>query len=65
MTVVSQIGQYFDECDYLDDDACDRFALKAAREFQLACGGNIPIGPIHVVKELEEEEDFWEYFVLG
>uniref|UniRef100_A0A7S0EZJ1 Uncharacterized protein n=1 Tax=Hanusia phi TaxID=3032 RepID=A0A7S0EZJ1_9CRYP len=59
------IGQFLDECDYLDDDACDRFALKAAREFQIACGGNIPIGPIHVVKELEEEEDFWEYFVLG
>ena len=59
------VGQYFDECDYDDDLAVDRFVQRAVADFQTTFGGNVPIGSVTVVKELEEEEDFWEYFVLG
>lgn len=34
-------------------------------DFKATFGGNVPMGTVTVVKELEEEEDFWEYFVLG
>ena len=34
-------------------------------DFKATFGGNVPMGPVTLVKELEEEEDFWEYFVLG
>ena len=34
-------------------------------DFKAAFGGNVPMGTVTVVKELEEEEDFWEYFVHG
>jgi hypothetical protein len=36
-----------------------------AADFKRAFGGNVPMGPVTVVLELEEEEDFWEYFILG
>jgi hypothetical protein len=58
------LGQYFEEADYADGAACQRFALHAAHDFRNAFN-SAPIGPVTVVKELEEEEDFWEYFVLG
>ena len=36
-----------------------------AEDFKATFGGNVPMGAVNLVKELEEEEDFWEYFVLG
>eukprot|EP00961_Rhodomonas_salina_P213455 2882921-Rhodomonas_salina.4 len=58
------VGQYFEEAEYGDEASCERFALHAAHDFRRAFNA-APIGPVTVVKELEEEEDFWEYFVLG
>lgn len=58
------IGQYFEECNYMDQAECESFAARATRDFQRLFG-RVPVGPIYVVKELQEDEDFWEYFVLG
>jgi hypothetical protein len=49
-----------EECDKTWHVDCSQ-----VEDFKATFGGNVPMGTVTVVKELEEEEDFWEYFVLG
>lgn len=59
--------------------ACAALCFWQVEDFKAAFGGSVggsetvapggseavPVGLVTLVKELEEEEDFWEYFVLG
>ena len=59
--------------------ACAGLCFWQVEDFKAAFGGSVggsetvapggsetvPVGLVTLVKELEEEEDFWEYFVLG